>query len=291
MLVLRDTLIYAISHQLRTEFLFIFGKWGYTMIYNQRKKGSIMYNKIRDFQKTYFLSFIFIELLLYICFLYLDFYRPDIQMLSNIVKFTSILLCFISAVVLSFPVTQKSPYVLYVIAIFCTLLADFFLLFTVHYPIGIFIFCIVQLLYHFYLFGSNKLAQYLIIPSLGTVIVLLFLNVSPMWVTYLQANVAVVVPACFYILLLLINIVTCVFSKRVKGKQRFLLLLGFLLLFVCDLQVGYSNIYDTLDVANHSLLRKLYEISCLGMWIFYLPSQILLISNLNSNIKQRNFIK
>ncbi|HIT91200.1 MAG TPA: hypothetical protein IAC41_12395 [Candidatus Merdenecus merdavium] len=173
-----------------------------------------------------------------------------------------------------------------------TMLADFFLLFTIDYPVGVFFFCMVQLVYHIYLFGTKKIFLFLALPSIVTVLLLIYLNSSPSWITYLHGNIPLIVPACFYIMMLIMNLISCFFSKAANVKGRILFFFALTCLFVCDLQVGYFHVHSIIQQQPYlNLWSPLYNISSIGMWVFYLPSQVLLITYVNSNIKERNFIK
>jgi hypothetical protein len=247
-------------------------------------------NRIKIQRKNYYL-FLILELILYVLFLYLDFYRPKAAMLSNILKFTSIILCFIFALVTIYPIFKKHSYNIFLAASALTVLADLFLLFTLNYSLGVVLFCSVQVLYHFYLFTSKDMLLFFSIPSIGTIFFLIYCNFTQYLTEHLHENILLIVPACFYIFMLILNLISSFFSPNTSEKDKLFLSFGFLLLLLCDLQVGYRNIYELLNVSENILWNKLYEIACMGIWIFYLPSQVLLITSLNSNIIRKSLIK
>jgi len=187
--------------------------------------------------------FIIIQSLLYILFISLDLLKIS----STYIKYLTIFLCLL------FVLYQKKKYK--TIALFFTLLADYFLLvINKYYEIGLVLFIVTQITYLLYLRSIDKVIskKYLlvriIIITIGIIILYLTKNNSLL-------NILVLI----YFINLLIN---CLNAISTKEK---LFALGLLLFISCDICVGLHNTH-----LDNSLISIL-------MWIFYLPSQALIV--------------
>jgi len=216
--------------------------------------------------------FLFSQFLLYCTFLYLDFNQIYDYHISSWIKLTSIFICCIYA----FSQRKKSEQpalALLIYALFFTFLADIFLLFTTFHEIGVLFFCLVQILYRTYLRKTKA--------TLVRVTLLLFGCLLSAFMLYLYMpdfrthTAPSLFSLClFYILMLISNI-----AISHRNKEYRLFSWGLILLFLCDIQVGMFNILDP----NHAL----YHIVAVGMWLFYLPSQILIVLYIHSNIQTK----
>ena len=216
--------------------------------------------------------FILIESCLYCYFLYLDFYQIA-PITSSYVKFLSISLCafflfFISESSSRFPYLRLTK-----ITLILTFFADIFLLFTDYYTPGIWLFIIIQGCYRIRLRSDQMLKQYYraaIYYFLPCLFLLLFTNIS-FNLSFLSA--------LFYFICLLLNVFTCL--KLLRNSQTHILkktfCIGVIFLFFCDIQVGISNISSYINTGlNNAFLPFLLNFASIGMWFFYLPSQIII---------------
>lgn len=186
--------------------------------------------------------FIILESIIYIVFIALDI----INVYSSFIKYLGIILCLIY--VLS---NNKKDYYL---SSFFTLIADLFLLMLdSYYYIGILFFIVVQ-----YRYASiiNKLnSKYtksfsiirLSICIFGIIVLFITNNLS-------LTNAFVII----YFSNLLLNAFQSISTKNI------LLILGLFLFLGCDICVGIHNISNGKTIAD------------ILMWIFYLPSQVLI---------------
>ena len=189
--------------------------------------------------KCFFVS----ELLIYITFIILDLLKLD----STYIKYAGILLCLIYAIY-----NKKKNRS---IAMFFTLIADYFLLvINKHYEIGLLSFIIVQITYFYFLGNIDKayFNMFLLIRGFiaiaGGLVLLLTNNLSLL-------NELVLI----YFSNLLLNFI----QAYICGQKLFAL--GLLLFICCDICVGLHNINAALSLATFL------------MWIFYLPSQVLIV--------------
>jgi len=193
--------------------------------------------------------------ILYIAFLSLDtFLSTSRTMLSLQLKYASMVFCFLLAVVLYKQSDNKKDSKYVVIALFFTLIADIFLLFTSNDIAGIFFFCLVQLTYlkryntKFFAVGLS------LIPV--AILVYLFAPIDPLFVI-----------AGFYAILIL----SCFISTFYTELPRFnsiCVRLGMFLFILCDIHVALFNQLPR-NVAYH-------QVAAVAMWFFYLPSQLLI---------------
>ena len=188
-------------------------------------------------------SFVLFESIIYICFIIMDLFNID----STYIKYLGIVLCLI------YSLFNKKKVQCF--AMFFTLIADFFLLVVnKYYEIGLISFIIVQLVYLYFLGNYNKayFNMFLLIRGFICVFCVLTLNIIDQ-LTLL--NILVII----YFSNLVLNMVQ---SHLLPNK---ILAIGLSLFVCCDICVGLHNI----NVA--------YEVSTFLMWVFYLPSQVLIV--------------
>ena len=193
--------------------------------------------------------------------------------IDSLVKYAGIVLCFLHASVLR-PQSMQAQ------ALFVTLAADFFLLFTPLILPGLFFFCLVQLIYANGL--SNPLRR---VPlptrkqSGGLCAATALLSLLELSGVPLPASLLSVTLAMLYAGLLLRNLVYAGRRmRRRKATDASLLFYGILLLLLGDMHVLLANPAHIL--AAGLPMPPLHEdiplrASC-AIWTLYLPSQILI---------------
>ena len=140
----------------------------------------------------------------------------------------------------------------------CTLAADFCMLVIYNNLIGLLFFICVQTV-HFFRYLSGRLRAAILIPCLFSV----FAALSYFTRLTLETRLAAVY-ACA-----LITAASAAFIRRkvYPRPNRVMIPLGMLLFTLCDINVGLINVLP--DGAGKSAAHVL-------IWVFYLPSQILL---------------
>ena len=182
--------------------------------------------------------FILSELLIYITFITLDILDRN----SLFIKYLGIIVCFL------FSLRSNK---LASLALTTTLCADFFLLvLNKHYEIGLLFFIVTQLAYCFYLNDKKYYLVRLVCFVFGFVVLIVLDNIT-------KLNVLVI----FYFSNLLIN---CIESYKLNNKTLFI---GLLLFVCCDICVGLFNM---------NVPSSVYNFVSFMMWVFYLPSQVLI---------------
>lgn len=196
---------------------------------------------------------------IFICFeavLYLAFTAMDIYALgdSKWFKFAGIALCFVFSVFLSLTGGEK----LVTAAIGFAMAADVFLLLLDRYYIaGVGLFFVVQILYFVRIYRANgRKGAWPMRLFLFTGSIALLLNLG-----------------CEFPLLLFVAAYAAFFVCNVmqaSGSENKLFFAGLCVFLCCDICVGLHNI-------SAELPEWLHRAADIGMWTFYLPSQVILV--------------
>lgn len=193
-------------------------------------------------------------IILYVAFLSFDMFFIPRSIESRYLKYASITLCFLLVTSLTFKSVDKYDSKYVVIAFIFTMIADIFLLFTDNKITGIFFFCLVQLTY---LKRYNKRFFKTTLYFVGiAILVNLLLPFQPLYViTGLYASL---IGACFF----------STFYTKLPKFNFFCVRIGMTLFILCDIHVAlYNQLSTTSDY---------YRFVTLAMWLFYLPSQLIL---------------
>lgn len=220
-------------------------------------------------------GYLICEAILYISFLICDVFSYPI--LSSRLKYSSILLCFIFTISLFHYVSKRQDAALLSIAFFFTAVSDYFLLFTTDYVYGIISFCMVQILYMLRIWSLDQRKHPVTLIIRGCVIAATIMILSLVGIP-IDPLLCV---TCFYFLNFLINIIELINRSRQSTKcennlfHNGCFLIGMLLFFLCDIFVGLFNLTSYITV-EESIYRVIELIASYGMWIFYLPGQVLI---------------
>ncbi|CCQ93674.1 Membrane protein [[Clostridium] ultunense Esp] len=221
-----------------------------------------------------FLLFIAI---LYIGFMYIDIYDIESIISSDRLKYLSMLLVLMISLFTGDDALNVKDLKLLQTGLFITLIADLFLLILGrHYVLGILLFSVVQIIYSSrYGFTNLKIniRNFIVIFSslfiVHLVVDKLIFKLDFIWVMGL-----------FYGLCLLNSVIKAAkaYRDRLFPKPNgHMILIGMVLFLLCDINVALYNIL------NEGLF---YNISSISMWLFYLPSQVLLsLSGYKYNLK------
>lgn len=218
---------------------------------------------------------VFIILMLYLCFLYIDFFNIRSFMSVDYIKFTCTLLCFCLS--FSYSADDKNSFLLLHIALLFTLISDFIILILDNNSLGVTTFCITHILYSIRHDYNNYKKTLIYFLSVFLTIALLFLigiglrkNVD--YLTFISL---------FYFLCLLTNVFKSLKAYRedlFSNPKKIFIAAGVILFFLCDINVGLYNITGFSQLNTYTL-RALHRIGYILMWFFYLPSQLLLASS------------
>lgn len=285
--------------------------------------------------------FVFLEVILYLSFLYHDITRANIG-ISNVLKYLSILICFFFLILplhriydpRNISKYDQTDIILLRLALIFTLVSDYFLLFTRDYIYGLITFSFVQIFYliriyrwrylgldsfspynndeyktnmifkeskknskkldnikaPLYLYFMRNIMLTVLILSivLLTILKLLHQDIVSEIKLIIGSNIEIkltIVFASFYFISLLLNLIDS-FKVAINtgSMQTKIFCLGLFLFVLCDINVGIFNITNYMTVYN-SNYNMINTISSISIWLFYLPSQVL-ISLSKYNIRQ-----
>lgn len=222
--------------------------------------------------------FLLIEIALYLSFLILDMNLGTID--TTWFKYSGVALCLIFSIYCAFK--KKDKISLFIpLALVSTLISDYFLLINTDIDLfipGLATFIITQLIY-FLLISYKRRKRNEFIPN---IILRILISVILIFVASIFVKIDWLVSlALIYFTQLLINF--CYSACLIKEDKKYLIFVSGLLIFIaCDINVGLNNVH-IIDGIDYKIVNYL-------MWLFYLPSQVLLAcSNLvfdNKNIQK-----
>lgn len=223
--------------------------------------------------------FVLLEIALYLSFLFIDKGIFVTRIESSALKYASISLCLAFSL---YCLIRKRKMVNCFIpfALVFTLISDYFLLFNTNqnlYVYGLITFIITQLIYFAFILYLRKSKLELLINLL----VRFLLTLAALVVAfYLNYSDVLTILALVYFVELLSNFLYSTFLIKFD-KEYLIFSLGLLLFIGCDINVGLNNVH-LFEGIDYSLVNFL-------MWVFYLPSQVLL--SLTNFIAQEKSIK
>mgnify|MGYP000844872188 CR=1 FL=1 len=221
-----------------------------------------------------FLLFIAI---LYIGFMYIDIYDIESIISSDRLKYLSMILVLMISLFTGDDALNVKDLQLLQTGLFITLIADLFLLILGrHYILGILLFSVVQIIYSSR-YGFTNLKM-----NIRNFIVIF----SSLFIVYFVVDKLIFKldfiwgMGLFYGICLLNSVIKAAkaYRDRLLPKPNgHMILIGMVLFLLCDINVALYNIL------NEGLF---YNISSISMWLFYLPSQVLLsLSGYKYNLK------
>jgi len=221
-------------------------------------------------------SFIILQLVLYISFLFLDIQGGN-YVLSNYIKFTVVALCLLYVFIYGYK-NFDSQLLFLRLALIFTLISDIQLLLldNYNYFYGVLTFILAQEFHGIRIsILDNSKVRYikdftvrLLYQSLTGLAICLLL-----WVANVQIN-GLLAASVFYFICMLTNTVRSL-KLTVRNKERKdirLLAIGMVLFLLCDINVGLFNLSAFLPVGP--VYDKIYALSSILMWTFYAPSQV-----------------
>ena len=216
-------------------------------------------------KKVFLILVLLVELFLYTLFLYFDFNDINIE-ISNWLKYVGIIICFLASLIPIFSKNSAKFQYFIPFSLFFTLLSDYFLLINTDknlYIFGVVIFIIVQLSYFIYIETLKKNKTSFLISLIFRIILSSILIIV---LSIIRFDLLSIVSACYFVELLM-NFITSL--SLIKINKFFLIFsIGLLLFIGCDISVGLTNL-DLFEGHIKNLVSNL-------MWIFYLPSQVLI---------------
>ncbi|MGN9165790.1 lysoplasmalogenase family protein [Tissierellaceae bacterium HCP3S3_D8] len=232
-----------------------------------------------------------IIIVLYISFLYLDIFYIHNTINSDILKFVSILLCLLMTIISRKRPLDNKDILLLQMGMSVTVLADIFLLILdSHYKLGVSLFSIVQIIYGIRYRGQKK-------DQSIRLYIYIFLMLNCLYFAiriFTDKAEYLLFISLFYGICLVYSVYSGIVAygdKRYPKINRTMILLGMILFLLCDINVAIYNILGYIH-SSDGIWNLLYKISSISMWLYYLPSQVLLsLSGYDFRDKIDNVIK
>lgn len=227
-------------------------------------------------KRSILFTIIILQLVIYLVFLYIDFKNTGANNdISIILKYSGILLCFLTALLIDRDGHSKRDTLLLQLGLFFTTLADFNLLILNQFILGVTLFCVVQIIY--ILRYNPRLKMNFIFISLVTILIVLIFGLFIESRTP-GSGISLYFIAALYGILLILSVISALFTckrKVLPGYSCCFVSIGMILFLLCDINVG---LYNILSMYNGKSVFIFYLTSLCGnlVWLFYLPSQVLL---------------
>lgn len=206
--------------------------------------------------------FLIIQGILYGTFLWIDMFVPTGADISIYLKYTSILLCFLYTFFYLGEEEEAEDIRLVRWILFFTLVSDTFLLLVNNYAVGMTTFVVAQLLHWCRLRQKkHKYNQWILLLGLLLLMGLAYFGVALDFV---------LVASVLYFLCMVRNAIYGLFQR-----DNVLYTIGLLLFLCCDINVGLFNIASYIAIPE-SLTFFVNHVVSIAMWLFYLPSQVLI---------------
>ncbi|WP_343768273.1 lysoplasmalogenase family protein [Clostridium malenominatum] len=211
---------------------------------------------------------------LYIWFLYRDFGGSGDEVLTSLIKYLSIVLCFSLSFLTREKYLNKKDILLLRLGLFFTVLADLALVVLHYFTLGVVFFCIVQIVYcHRY---ENEKSIHLLKRFF---IIFLFILLTYLNINLFFIEIDFLLPiSLFYSICLITSMLKAIKAYRNKvypKGNRILIFWGMLFFLLCDINVALYNMEKVINLPkNLELVAN--STSYLLIWYFYLPSQVMI---------------
>lgn len=229
-----------------------------------------------------------IILILYILFLYMDFYNVETIITSDGIKYLCILLCFLLSIL-----STKNPYIdkfndvdmkLLTFGLFITIIADLCLIILDFFAFGVLFFILVQITYCVRYTNKNIKAT-----LIGLLNILIFITFAYGIAILFIGEISILLPiSLFYFICLLVSVIKAIKASNnnlYNSKSKHMIVFGMVLFLLCDTCVALSNITVIFPLSGY-IMTSLQTIASLLIWVFYLPSQLLLALSGNGRISR-----
>ncbi|AFS79492.1 putative membrane protein [Gottschalkia acidurici 9a] len=211
---------------------------------------------------------------IYVLCLYIDFSNKQFFISIDIVKYISILLCFIISLLIGKRAISVKDRCLLQVGLLFTVLADLCLLILGYFKLGVAFFCITQIVYFFRYKVKVNFSIIMSYMKILSIILIVCLSVNYFW---LKADIIIPISIFYFICLLnsIIESLKLLRNKRYPYPNAYMIAIGMILFLLCDINVGLYNISRAGNFQPW-LIKVLRDVSYPLIWLFYLPSQVLL---------------
>lgn len=205
----------------------------------------------------------------------MDFFNIKALISSNRIKFISIILCFIISLLGKEYGLGVNDVFLLRLGLFITIIADLFLLvLDSHFILGVFLFSIVQIIYIIRYDNKNIYLKLKKFTSLLLILIFMYGIIN----SFIVKIDFLIVIGFYYAITLLTSFIKSIKACKYKiypSPNRYMIVMAMILFLLCDINVFLYNLIDFIPLSAQAG-KTIYNISSISMWLFYLPSQVLL---------------
>ena len=205
----------------------------------------------------------------------MDFFNIKALISSNRIKFISIILCFIISLLGKEYGLGVNDVFLLRLGLFITIIADLFLLvLDSHFILGVFLFSIVQIIY---IIRYDNKKNYLKVKKFTSLLLILIFMYGIINSFIVKIDFLIVI-GFYYAITLLTSLIKSIKACKYKiypSPNRYMIVIAMVLFLLCDINVFLYNLIDFIPLSAQAG-KTIYNISSISMWLFYLPSQVLL---------------
>jgi hypothetical protein len=227
-------------------------------------------------------------LILYILFLYMDFYKVKNIITSDSIKYLCILLCFLISILstknLHSDKVNDRDRKLLKLGLFITIIADLCLIILDFYIFGVLFFTLVQIIYCVRYTNRNIKITLITIFTIFLFIVFVY-AIAILFIE--EINILLPI-SLFYVICLLFSVTKAIkasINNLYTSESKHMIAIGMVLFLLCDTCVALSNITVIFPLSRY-IMTSIHTISSLLIWVFYLPSQLLLALSGNGRISR-----
>lgn len=216
--------------------------------------------------------------LLFILFMITDICNIRFYLSSRLMKFISIFLCLVISIISSS--SQSKNDLLLIIGLFLTTIADYlFLILAAYYSLAIAIFSIVQIIYSLRYREGNEFRRILDFCITYILIFVLYRIIN----RFFEMDYLIAI-GMFYFICLSVSIKEsyCLYKKDKQQYKHKMIFLAMILFLLCDINLALN--YFMLAAKNSSyIFNAIKGIVTISIWLYYLPSQVLLALSGNND--------
>ena len=212
--------------------------------------------------------------LLFIIFLSIQVYEIDFFVSANMLKLSSVVLCLTISIVSSPLGKQSKNTFLLQLGLIFTIMADYiFLIHNDDYIFAIGLFSMVQIIYSLRYREGNEAER-----VMGFIIIYLLIVILYKLVNKNLADIDFIIfIGIFYGICLITSLREAwgLYKDDPYNSSNKMILFGMVLFLLCDINLGLNYIFNQVQASSY-ILNLIRSISSISIWVYYLPSQILL---------------
>jgi hypothetical protein len=221
-------------------------------------------------KKLAILSIFTIFLILYFFLISLDLFPRPFFISSDYINYFCILLCFLLSLLIGKDSLGPKDLRLLQLGLFLTCLADLCLIIFNYFTLGITLFCLVQITYSIRYKVQYSLLMLKYFTLIFSCIFTIYLFIC---FTIIKLDILFVF-ALFYAICIITSVI-CAIKNKYQSPNKYMVAFGMILFLLCDINVALRNITSLISLPE-TFTAATYELSTVLIFVFYLPSQLLL---------------